>query len=67
MAFSAIALFRVVFFDLLMLNPVWSHQFVGDLPLINGLALTFGLPIVWSIIAARQITNTWDITTSSPA
>ncbi|HEV2664022.1 MAG TPA: DUF2339 domain-containing protein, partial [Blastocatellia bacterium] len=54
-AFSAIALFRVIFFDLLTLNPLWSHQFVGDLPLINGLALTFGLPIVLSVIVARHI------------
>jgi uncharacterized membrane protein len=54
-AFSAIALFRVVYSDLLLLNPVWSHQFVGDWPLINGLLLTFGLPIAWSIIAARHI------------
>jgi len=54
-AFSAIALFRVAFFDLITLNPVWSHQFVGDWPLVNGLALTFGLPIVLSIVAARHI------------
>jgi uncharacterized membrane protein len=55
MAFSALALFRIAFFDLLQLNPLWSHQFVGDLPLINALALPFALPIAWIMIAAREM------------
>ncbi len=55
MAFTAIALFRIAFLDLLILNPVWSHQFVGELPLINGSHLPFALPIAWSVIAAREI------------
>ncbi len=47
LALSAIAVFRIAYFDLTLHNPLWSVQFVGDLPLANALLLTYGLPILW--------------------
>jgi uncharacterized membrane protein len=45
---AAIALFRIVYFDLLAYNPIWANQNVGELPVLNSLLLTFGLPILWT-------------------
>lgn len=42
------ALFRIAYFDLLLYNPLWSEQNVGELPVLNALLLTFGLPIIWT-------------------
>jgi uncharacterized membrane protein len=39
-----LALARIIGFDLLFFNPLWSHEMVGQLPLINGLLLAYGLP-----------------------
>ena len=55
LAIGAVALFRLCYFDLLLDNPLWSHQFVGSLPLVNGLLLTYGLPILVFWGAARQL------------
>jgi uncharacterized membrane protein len=54
-ALSAIALFRIVCFDVLLYNPVWTHQFVGSLPVSNYLLLPFALPIVWSVLTANEM------------
>jgi uncharacterized membrane protein len=45
---SAAALFRIVYFDLVLYNPVWASQNVGEMPLLNSLILTFGFPIFWT-------------------
>jgi uncharacterized membrane protein len=63
LAFSALgliglALFRILFFDLLTYNPLWSHQSVGDLPLFNGLLLPYALPIVWIVGMQRNFFTT---------
>ena len=50
----AIALFRIVYFDLLIKNPLWSHTAVPGITLANALAITFGLPILWTWIVARE-------------
>ncbi|MEM7223843.1 MAG: DUF2339 domain-containing protein [Pseudomonadota bacterium] len=52
---SAIALFRIAYFDLVVLNPIWAHQEVGAWPLLNGLLLPYGLPILWIWLAGREL------------
>ena len=43
-----IATFRLIYFDLLLYNPLWtSSQKVGSLPIVNFLVLTYALPIVY--------------------
>jgi uncharacterized membrane protein len=49
-----IALFRIVYFDLFLKNPIWFHAEVPGVPLFNALAITFGLPILWIWLASRE-------------
>jgi uncharacterized membrane protein len=54
-ALAGVALFRIVFFDLLAYNPVWTAgQNVGALPIANALLLTFGLPILLTWRLAQE-------------
>jgi Predicted membrane protein (DUF2339) len=50
-----IALFRIAYFDLIAYNPLWAIQDVGDLPIANALLLTYGLPIVWTWKAVKEL------------
>ncbi len=43
----ALAFFRVFFFDLLVYNPLWNRQNVGDLPILNILLPAYALPAAW--------------------
>ena len=51
----AAALFRIVYFDLLLKNPLWYPAEVPGMPIANALAVTFGLPILWSWLTAREL------------
>lgn len=53
--FAGIALCRILFFDLALYNPLWSHQMVGATVLLNGLLLPYGLPALWLIVAKREL------------
>jgi uncharacterized membrane protein len=44
---AVVALFRVLWFDLLLLNPAWVAQWVAPLPIVNLLTLHFGLLGLW--------------------
>ncbi len=48
------AMARLVWFDLLVFNPMLVPQAVGSWPVINGLLLTYGLPIGWLALLQRQ-------------
>ncbi|MDR3556941.1 MAG: DUF2339 domain-containing protein [Syntrophobacteraceae bacterium] len=50
------ALFRIVYFDLLLRNPLWSAQNVGALPVVNGLLITYALPLFWIWTVAAELT-----------
>ena len=52
---SGIALFRIGYFDLILHNPLWSAQNVGELPILNGLLLPYGLPIFWIWTVMKQL------------
>ena len=53
---SGVALFRIIYFDFITSNPLWSGQAVGDRPIFNALLLAYGLPILW----------TWRVTLALP-
>jgi uncharacterized membrane protein len=55
LALAAICLFRIGYFDLLLANPLWSDQAVGEWPVVNGLLVTYGLPILWIGLAAQRL------------
>jgi uncharacterized membrane protein len=44
----SIATFRIIYFDFISHNPLWSLQSVGELPILNALLITYGLPIFWT-------------------
>lgn len=56
MALTAAALFRIFYFDMLSYNPAFVAQEVGGVAVFNSLVLPFGLPLLWSALAAREIT-----------
>lgn len=41
------ALLRIAYFDLFMYNPIYSEQYVGNLPLFNSLFVTYAFPVMW--------------------
>lgn len=51
----AIALFRIAYFDLLLHNPLWAHQRIDGVLLFNSLLLPYGLPLLWSWCASREL------------
>jgi uncharacterized membrane protein len=53
-----LALFRIVYFDLLLCNPLWSAQNVGALPVLNGLLITYALPLLWIWTGAGELSRT---------
>lgn len=49
------AIIRFVYFDFFLHNPYWSNdQFVGDVPIFNGVTLTYGLGLLSVIWAMRS-------------
>jgi uncharacterized membrane protein len=55
---SLFVLAHIAVFDLVFLNPMWSHQRVGALPLVNVLLPAYGLPAVAGIFIARSLART---------
>lgn len=55
MALSAVALFRLVYFDMMMHNPLWTHQTIRGVYIFNELLLAFGLPIIWAKLVGREL------------
>ena len=50
-----VAMFRIVYFDCVVYNPLWASQQVGDLPLFNALLITYSLPILWTSKVAKEL------------
>jgi uncharacterized membrane protein len=53
--FTAAALFRVIWFDLMLLNPVLVAQMVGPVPVANLLTAHFGLAALWLWLLAYDV------------
>ena len=51
----AIALFRIIYFDLLLKNPLWAHQEIEGWLFINSLLLPFGLPLLWTWLTSKEL------------
>ncbi|MBI2707049.1 MAG: DUF2339 domain-containing protein [Proteobacteria bacterium] len=50
-----LSLLRIVFFDLLSYNPLWTHQQIEGVFLFNTLILPYGLPILWLTLLNKEI------------
>ncbi len=53
-----LGMLRFAYFDYLVYNPYWSKsQFVGDMPVLNGITLTYGLGTLlaaWAVYSKEQ-------------
>ncbi|WP_120498376.1 DUF2339 domain-containing protein [Kiloniella sp. EL199] len=49
--------FQILLFQSLVFNPVFTNEFVGDLPLFNQLSLAYLIPGLISIIIYREARN----------
>ncbi len=52
---AAVASFRICYFDLLLYNPLWTHQSVGNIAFFNSLLLPYGLPIAWLCLLNKSL------------
>ncbi|MFW2331657.1 MAG: DUF2339 domain-containing protein [Nitrospinota bacterium] len=50
-------LFRIVYFDILLYNPLFVDQEVGNWHILNSLLLPFGLPLIWIQIACKELVH----------
>jgi uncharacterized membrane protein len=51
----AVALFRIVYFDLLVKNPLWPHDAISGTSPFDALTLTYAVPILWCWLAAQEL------------
>ncbi len=56
-ALTYIGLFRIGWFDIITDNPWKNVSDAGNLVLLNGITLTFGLPIISLLYQAKQLTK----------
>lgn len=54
-ALAGLALVRIVCLELLLQNPLWSHELIGAWPLFNVLLLAFALPALLGLLIARDL------------
>jgi uncharacterized membrane protein len=55
MVLCAVAMFRIVYFDMFMYNPLWAYEQIKGVMIFNGLLLPFGIPLIWSYLARREL------------
>ncbi len=56
-ALAGVAIFRVVYFDILFANPVWSPDPVGGWAVLNPLLLPFGLTAGFAWLLSRELVH----------
>ena len=54
-ALCGAALFRIVFFDLVFKNPLWTHQQIDGWLILNALLLPFALPMLWLWLGSKEL------------
>jgi len=53
-ALTALAAARLIWFDMIMLNPLWQAQHVGKLPVLNLILPAYLLSAFWLYLARRR-------------
>lgn len=51
----AVAIFRILYFDMLIYNPLWETQKIASFMFFNTLWVPYGLPLVWAYIAKKEL------------
>jgi uncharacterized membrane protein len=50
-----VAALRTWGMDVFAINPLWTREYVGELPLLNGLLLIYALPMLWSYLHGAKL------------
>lgn len=50
-----VALFRIIYFDLLKYNPLLTNQKIDGWPILNTLLLPYGLPLIWAWLTSKEL------------
>lgn len=53
--FSLAAIFRIIYFDYINYNPLYSAQEVGHIPIFNFLLINYGLPSILSLKLKKEL------------
>jgi uncharacterized membrane protein len=57
-------LFRIIYFDIVLYNPLWETQKIGGIILLNSLILPYCLPIIWAYFIQKELAflnkNPWN-------
>jgi len=51
----SVAIFRILYFDMLIYNPLWHSQEIAGIAILNSLWLPFGLTILWSYLSRQEL------------
>ena len=51
----AVAIFRIIYFDLFIYNPLWSFQKINDWFIFNSLLFPYGLPLLWGSLVGKEL------------
>ena len=54
---AGLVLIRIAVLDLVVFDPLWSHQLVGGTPVFNTLLLAYAFPAIAAVILARDLAN----------
>ncbi len=50
-----IAIFRILYFDMFLYNPLWESQKIEGIAVLNTLWLPYGFPIAWTYLATKEL------------
>ena len=51
------AAFRIIYFDMLIHNPIWNAQKIEGVVIFNSLLLPYGLPLAWAYFARKELAS----------
>ena len=56
---SLFAIARLIFFDVLVYNPLWHQRLIDGWGIFNSLLLPYGLPVLWIWLISELLPNTY--------
>lgn len=51
------AVFRILYFDMMIHNPIMASQKITGIAVFNSLLLPYGLPLIWAYIARKELVH----------
>ncbi len=55
-ALCAAAILRIIYFDIIIHNPIWdAQQSIKGVAILNTMLITYGIPLIWSYLAKKEL------------